>query len=277
MERLEWFEVVRFPKGVTMISEPGHSEDVKSYLVEGDRDVAVLDTGMGVGDFARLVAKLSDRVPIVLHSHAHFDHVGASARFEQVLVHASEAGDIREGVPNERFRGWFEPEHLVGDRLPDDFDLEQARIEPCEPTGTIEPGQRFDLGGRVLEAFHTPGHSPGGITLLDRENRLLFPGDAVYAGPMFAWRPYSDPVVYRDSLRRLAELADLVDVVYPSHNRVPLIPDEVRAMHYAYEEIWSGRVPDRSDADKDIFEFGAFSFWLRRDSYGVSLEGASAR
>ena len=267
VNRQNWFEVVRFPAGVTMIAEPGHEEDVKSYLVEGERDVAVLDTGMGVGDFAGLVASLSDRQPIVLHSHAHFDHIGASAAFERVYVHASEADDLREGYPGELFRPWFTPDHLVGDRLPDDFDVERASIAGCEPTGTIEHGQRFDLGGRVLEAFHTPGHSPGGITLLDREARVLFPGDAVYAGPMFAWKAYSDPVAYRESLRLLAELSELVDVVYPSHNRVPLSPEEVRTMHAAYEEVWAGRTLDRSDDQKDIFEFGDFSFWLPRGGY----------
>jgi hypothetical protein len=39
-------------------------------------------------------------------------------------------------------------------------------------------------------------------------------------------------------------------------------------MHAAYEEIWSGKTPDRSDDDKDVFEFGDFSFWLRRGGYG---------
>ncbi|MDQ3548235.1 MAG: MBL fold metallo-hydrolase, partial [Chloroflexota bacterium] len=186
----DWFEVVRFPAGVTMIAEPGHQEDVKSYLVEGERDVAVLDTGMGVGNFAGLVASLSDRNPIVLHSHAHFDHIGASAAFDRVHVHASEVDGLREGYPNQQFRRWFAKEYLVGDRLPEGFDASTAAIAGCDPTGTIEHGAQFDLGGRVLEAFHTPGHSPGGITLLDRANRILFPGDAVYAGPMFAWRPY---------------------------------------------------------------------------------------
>ena len=57
----EWFEVRRFPHGVTMIREPYHDEDVKSYLIEGSRDVAVIDTGLGVGDFACLVASLSSR------------------------------------------------------------------------------------------------------------------------------------------------------------------------------------------------------------------------
>ena len=61
----DWFEVRRFPHAVTMIREPHHDEDVKVYLIEGDRDVAVLDTGLGVGDFAGLVASLSPRRPRV--------------------------------------------------------------------------------------------------------------------------------------------------------------------------------------------------------------------
>jgi glyoxylase-like metal-dependent hydrolase (beta-lactamase superfamily II) len=263
-----WFDVQRFPAGVTMVAEPGHYEDVKSYLVEGERDLAVLDTGMGVGDFAGLVASLSDREPIVLLSHAHFDHIGACHCFERVLVHPSEADDLRQGYSSDRFRPWFADEYLRDVPLPDGFDPETAAIPPCEPTGFLNHGDSIDLGGRVLEVFHTPGHSPGGITLLDRANRILFPGDAIYAGPMFSYRPYSDPVAYRESLRLLAELADIVDVVYPSHNAVPLTPDDVRAMHRAYEEIWAGREPDERQGDRDIFRFDTFSFWLRPGGYG---------
>jgi glyoxylase-like metal-dependent hydrolase (beta-lactamase superfamily II) len=265
--REAWFVVERFPNGVTMIAEPGHVEDVKSYLVEGERDVAVLDTGMGVGDFAGLVASLSTRDPIVLQSHAHFDHMGASHRFARVLVHSSEADDLQSGLTNAEFRPWFDPSRLVGDRLPEDFDIETVTLPGCAPTGELKHGDRIDLGGRTLEVFHTPGHSPGGITLLDRDARALFPGDAVYAGPMFAYRPYSDPVAYRTSLRLLAELADVVDVVYPSHNRVPLSPDEVRTMQDAYEAIFAGRPPDEQVPGCDKFEFGEFSFWVRPGAY----------
>lgn len=264
-----WFEVVEFPAGVTMLAEPGHYEDVKSYLVEGERDVAVLDAGMGVGDFRGLVTSLSDRAPIVLLSHAHFDHIGACHRFERVLVHSSEADALRTGIPNEYFTPWFVEEYLRGVPLPADFDVTSAEIPPCEPTGYLKHGDVIDLGGRRLEAFHTPGHSPGGITLLDRDNRLLFPGDAVYLGPMFAYRATSDPLAYRASLRLLAELADDVDVVYPSHNTVPMTPQQLRDMHSAYEAIWSGRAPDRSEPDKDVFLFEGFSFWLAPGRYGT--------
>jgi glyoxylase-like metal-dependent hydrolase (beta-lactamase superfamily II) len=264
-----WYDVQRFPKQVTMIAEPGHYEDVKSYLVEGGRDVAVLDTGMGVGDFAGLVASLTDKSPIVLHSHAHFDHIGASYLYDRVLVHPSEADDLRAGYPNERFRPWFAANYLVGNLLPSEFNPERAEIPGCEPAGTLQHGDEIDLGGRVLEAFHTPGHSPGGITLLDRQNRILFPGDAVYLGPMFAYRPYSDPHAYRESLRLLSELSAQVEAVYPSHNAVPLTPDVVQRMHEAYEAIWSGVVkPEQADSEKHVFLFGDFSFWLRPGGYG---------
>ena len=263
-----WYEVVRFPDGVTMIAEPGHHEDVKSYLVEGERDVAVLDTGMGVGDFAGLVRSLSDREPIVLHSHAHFDHIGASSEYRRVLVHPSEESDLQAGYPNDRFRRWFRAEYLNEIPLPGDFDADTAEIAGTPATGYLNHGDTIDLGGRVLEVFHTPGHSPGGITLFDREAGALFPGDAVYAGPMFSFRDDADPVAYRESLRLLAELARVSKTVYPSHNTVPLTPGDVERMHEAYEAIWAGRAPDESTPERDTFLFDTFSFQLAPGRYG---------
>lgn len=262
-----WFEVERFDDGVTMIAEPCHSEDVKSYLVEGDESVAVIDTGMAVGDFAGLVARLTDRDPIVLQTHAHFDHIGASGAFRRVLVHPSEADDLAAGYPAERFRPWLDSRHLTGP-LPDGFNPDQASIVGVGWAAPLVAGDIIDLGGRSIEVFHTPGHSPGGLTFLDRAAKILFPGDAVYEGPMFAFRPGSDPRDYRVTLRTLAELAAIADQIYPSHNRSPLDPADVIAMHEAYEAIWAGRPPDQRHPDRDVFDFGTFSFWLAPGSYG---------
>lgn len=262
-----WFEVERFDGGVTMIGEPLHAEDVKSYLVEGEDAVAVIDTGMGVGDFPGLVAQLSNRPPIVLQTHAHFDHIGASAAFSRVLVHPSEADDLAAGYPNNLFRRLFQPDQLSGS-LPDGIDLEHAAIPGVDWAAPLVAGDIIDLGGRSIEVFHTPGHSPGGLTFLDREAKVLFPGDAIYEGPMFGYRPGSDPRDYRDTLRVLAELAAIVDRIYPSHNRSPLYPEDVVAMHEAYEAIWAGKSPDERYPDHDLFDFGSFSFWLTPGAYG---------
>jgi flavin reductase (DIM6/NTAB) family NADH-FMN oxidoreductase RutF len=42
----------------------------------------------------------------------------------------------------------------------------------------IENGQRFDLGGRILEAFHTPGHTSGSTTFLEIGTNTGYSGDA---------------------------------------------------------------------------------------------------
>jgi glyoxylase-like metal-dependent hydrolase (beta-lactamase superfamily II) len=261
----EWFEVRRFPHAVTMIREPHHREDVKSYLIEGSRDVAVLDTGTGAGDFAGLVASLSARRPQVLQTHADWDHIGASFRFDDVLVHPSEAEKLRAGYAADRFAAQFSPESVVPTRLPSDFDPSSG-IPGCVPTGSLEHGDRIDLGDRVLEIFHTPGHSPGGISFLDREARVFFVGDLLYLGRMLLFFPGSDPAAFRQSLYLAEEIVADVDTIYPAHDSVPLVPDDVRAIRAAYETVWAGRT---SDGHSTLYgyrtidhEFGRFSFHL---------------
>ena len=44
---------------------------------------------------------------------------------------------------------------------------------------TLTEGDVFDLGGLFLEVYELPGHTPGGIVLLDRKDRILFSGDSI--------------------------------------------------------------------------------------------------
>lgn len=272
-----WFEVERIAEGVTVIGEPLHTEAVKSYLVEGEREVAVIDTGLGVGDFAALVAELFDRDPLVLQTHAHWDHFGGSHAFERVLVHPSEAYALRRGFPNAMYRPLFTPKRLENPALPPDFDPETAEIPPCEPTGELNHGDRVDLGGRVLEVLHTPGHSPGGVSFLDREARLLFAGDAVNFGDMWLFLPRSDAAAFRDTIRMLADLVPDIDAVYPAHGSIPMSPDLLPRIRDAYEDVWCGRPADRhlkwdigfpERVPVDVHDFGEFTFLLGTGRYG---------
>jgi glyoxylase-like metal-dependent hydrolase (beta-lactamase superfamily II) len=42
----------------------------------------------------------------------------------------------------------------------------------------------IDLGDRVFEVIHTPGHSPGGIALFEKKTGTLLSGDIIYDGPL---------------------------------------------------------------------------------------------
>lgn len=258
-----WFDVASIGPGIWSIAEPGHEEQVHSYLIEGERDVAVLDTGMGVGDFRGLVRELSDRDPLVVQSHAHWDHIGASAEFERVLVHRAEAEDLARDFPNEQMRAWFRPETLRGTPFPEEFDLDTATIPGTACTGYLEDGQQIDLGGRVVEIYHTPGHSPGGITVYDARSRLLFPADAVNLGPLYLFSEQADLRAYQRTLEVLVELCAKTEAVYPSHYEVPMTPGDIVATRDALEEIIAGREPDEVLADREVYRYERFVFWIR--------------
>jgi glyoxylase-like metal-dependent hydrolase (beta-lactamase superfamily II) len=259
-----WFEVVWHRDGIGWIQEPL----VKSFLIEGERDLAVLDTGMGFGDVAAVVAAASAKDPLVLHTHAHWDHIGASHAFTRVLVHPSEAGALRAGISHEEFRPMVERFADQLNLLPD-FDPDTAHIPGAAPTGELRDGTTIDLGGRSLEIYETPGHSPGGVSFLDRQAGALFTGDAINLNRMLLCLPGSDPAAYRDTLGRIVALAEQVDTVYVCHGD-PVSAADVRAVRDAYEEIWAGRAPSAHDTFDlgrqrhpcDIYDIGRFRFLL---------------
>ena len=269
-----WFSVQDIAVDTWVIEEQLSDENCRSFIVAGTRAVAVLDTGTGVGDFARLAASLSNRDPIVLQSHAHWDHIGASHAYQRVLVHPSEAETLRRGVPNSDYRTVYTPAARARLPFPPGFDVETAFIPGVEPRGALCHGDSIERGGRTLEAFHTPGHSPGGITLLDRANRLLFPGDAVNLGNIYLQFEGGDPAAWRRSIELLADLAEHVDAIYPTHDSAPLTAADMRAIRDAYEDVWSGaRQPTEQRADDDgpadVFDCGRYRFWLQPGTYGA--------
>ena len=262
-----WFEVQRFPHGITMIREPHQSEDVKSYLVEGERDVAIIDTGTGAGDFPGLVASLSSKRPRVLQSHGHWDHAGHSYAFDEVLIHPSEVEGMRRGFPAQRYIAAFSHENADVEFIPARFDP-SGGMRGTDATGTIDHGDLIDLGNRVLEVIHTPGHSAGGITFLDRTGRALFVADVVYLAGMYLFFVDSDTEAFRVSLDRLVAVLDDVDLVFPAHGDAPMTPQDVRDIHAAFAQVSAGEVAAEARTllgyDVDAYDFGRFSFLLPR-------------
>ncbi|MEZ4564951.1 MAG: MBL fold metallo-hydrolase [Thermomicrobiales bacterium] len=262
-----WYEVQHFPRGITMIREPHQREDVKSYLVEGARDVAVIDTGTGAGDFPGLVAALSSKRPRVLQSHAHWDHAGHSYAFDEVLIHPAEAAWLRGGFPAQRYIAAFGPEQADAAFIPAGFDP-AGGMRGTEATGTLEHGDVIDLGNRALEVIHTPGHSAGGVSFLDRTGRALFVADVVYLAGMYLFFPDSDTEAFRISLERLAAVIDDVDLVFPAHGDSPMTPQDVRDIRAAFAQVCAGEIAAAEDVllgyEIDVYDFGRFSFLLPR-------------
>lgn len=265
-----WFEVERIGPGVTMIGEPRHVEHVHSYLIEGERDVAILDTGTGVGNFPGLVRNITNREPLVVQTHAHWDHIGATHAYERVLVHPSESDLLRAGSSNEELRPWFSEDQVRREDLPDDFDLETFWIPGTNASGELYDGQKIDLGGRIIEIHHTPGHSTGSITVFDSTSGLLFPADAVNYGPIYLLGQDADLDGYVRTLERLVNLTSRAARIYPSHYDVPMMADDVADVQAAYHSVLAGAVEPARDGEIDRYRVGRYEFLIDAGRLGSS-------
>lgn len=214
---LEWFDLLAVGDGVTRIRERWIDPEVRCNMwhVRGrDRDVLV-DTGFGFRPLRDSLAVLRERPVLAVASHTHFDHVGGHHQFDERLVHPAEAGVL--AAPTDHDTVWEPYRHhpvLLASPEPG-FDQATWSVRPAPPTRLVDEGDVIDLGDRVLEVLHLPGHSPGSICLYEAATRTMFAGDVVYDGQLFDHLFHSDREVYRESLARLCELP--VDTFHCGH------------------------------------------------------------
>ena len=139
-----------------------------SYLVEDEstHDAVVIDANLEPQLMIDLVRERQANVKAILLTHTDIDHVAGLSD----LIRAF--GPIRVAVHHVEWR-------FVADGTPMRSEF-GAPTYPTENVESLVEGQTFTAGALVFEVLHTPGHSPGGVTLKIGEN--LFTGDALFAG-----------------------------------------------------------------------------------------------
>jgi len=221
----DWLEVRKIAPGVHVLTE---ARRFHAYLVEGTQHAALIDSGTGIGDIRAQVEALTDRPVVVLNSHGHWDHIGGNHRFEQIGIHAAEADRLRKPLVTQSAVEFLRSFQQEGDSAPADDGEDGIQIKPMEPTFHLEQGQVIDLGGRQLQVWHTPGHSPGSVCFLDEAERQLFCGDCMHEGPILLLLAGSDPQKMLESYEVLAEMAWDINLVMPGHG---LTPTDGRLIH----------------------------------------------
>ncbi|MBI5880038.1 MAG: MBL fold metallo-hydrolase [Chloroflexi bacterium] len=261
-----WFDIKPVTGTVTAIMEPGHDEEVISYLVTGVGVAILVDTGMGVGDLQYEAQQLT-RLPLaVVNTHAHYDHRGENFKFSQIAIHAIEAPALEQEYGNDKLRVKATPRRFTRP-TPRGFSAATWTIPPSKATRILHDGDTIDLGDRVLEVLHTPGHSPGHICLLDRTERWLMTGDLYYPGNLFAHFENSDIHQMLASAQRLAALQPAIDNVLPSHNQTPMPAHELGRLADGIQQIVDGRATWEARHTEwgpvKRYPFGSFAVWTR--------------
>ena len=229
-----WFKRQQMDDGITWIYEPHVDHFIRCNIwhVPGrDRDLLV-DTALGIVSLREAVHDLLQKPVIAAASHTHFDHVGGHREFDERLVHRAEAATMAEAGREMilRVAGFGEAGirliEAAGYIMPEDgefltalphegFDPDAHVLEPAAPTWVVEDGDMVDLGDRVFEVLHFPGHSPGSIGLWEAATGTLFSGDAIYDGPLLDNIEGSFIADYITTMERLRALP--VAVVHGGH------------------------------------------------------------
>jgi glyoxylase-like metal-dependent hydrolase (beta-lactamase superfamily II) len=258
-----WFEVYKVAPQTFAIYEPHQSEEVISYLIVGQKQAVLFDTGMGIGDIKKIVSRLTSRPVVVLNSHTHDDHVGGNWEFNYVF--GMDTAFTRENAKGSTADAQAEiaAGEICGD-LPKGFNPKTYRTKPWHVSFFIHDGFRIKLGGRTVEVIATPGHTPDAIALIDRENKLLFTGDTYYPAPIWLYRPETDLVAYEKSIARLAALAPEVNTVLGAHNIPVAQPEVLPALVQAFADLQAGKAACKPEGTgKKMCAVGKFSFLLR--------------
>ena len=269
LESDPWFEVYKVAPGVFAIYEPHQAEEVISYLIVGHKQAALFDTGMGIANIRRVTLQLTSRPVVVVNSHTHNDHVGGDWQFTFVYGMDTEFTRTNARGSREDAQAEITPDQICGN-LPKGFDPQTYATKPWKISRMIGDGFRINLGGRTLEILSTPGHTPDAISLLDRENGLLFTGDTYYPAPIWLFRPETDLDAYEASVKRLAALAPQLKLVFGAHNIPIANPDILPKLVIAIQAVRAGKVPpQKSEGGKTLYTTDGITFLLKAKVAGV--------
>lgn len=138
-----------------------------AYLIyaEDKQKAIIIDPGMNPG---ALIKRIKDiEIEAILLTHAHFDHIGGVDEIRKlkgcpVYLHPSEA----EWLTHPKLNG-----SLLWPNVTDPIATDEAEYD-------LGHGQKLELLGYEFSVFHTPGHSPGGVSFLYGEQ--LFSGDCLF-------------------------------------------------------------------------------------------------
>jgi glyoxylase-like metal-dependent hydrolase (beta-lactamase superfamily II) len=263
----DWFAVHAVAPGVFAITERRQYEGVTSFLVVGSGRAVLFDSGLGVALISRVVQRMTALPVTVINSHTHFDHVGGNREFtdvrnlDEAYSHASARGEIGESL--REYASQTLAEDRVCGALPAGVASRDYEIPAWRIAAHVQDGEMIELGDRRLEVLRTPGHTPDSLSLLDRENGLLFTGDTYYSGEIYLWAPETDLATYTASIDRLAGLAPALRKLLPAHGPPAAKPERLLELQRALREIRSGAARfEPADEGRRLFRFDHFSILM---------------
>ncbi len=189
--------------------------EVNCYILgdEETKEAVVIDPGGDEDDILEALNHHGLKLKLIIDTHGHFDHVDANQPLKDatgapIAIHEADAPML--GQPSQ------EALFFTGNR-----------VRSSQPDIFLKEGDVLTFGDYRLKVLHTPGHTPGHISLVLENQPLVYVGDLLFAGSIGRTDfPGGSFEALIDAVRtKIFPLGDH-DIVYPGHGPVTTVGQE---------------------------------------------------
>ena len=129
------------------------------YELEEKKGI-LIDPGAFLPEIKDFIDKEKIEILYTVNTHGHTDHIGANAKFAfPVLIHELDEKCLTDSMANLSY-------------------LNGVEIPPVSAVRLLHDKDKIKLNNIEFEVIHTPGHSPGSISI--KYNDLIFSGDTLF-------------------------------------------------------------------------------------------------
>lgn len=219
-----WFTAYPVTRDIWRISDQGNDN---LYLMTGNKAAMLIDTGYGKSGLTDFISKLTSKPLIITNTHGHFDHALGNDQFDTIYIGQGDIDQLSYEEHDTMKEYVINSGSLVDD--PQSLPFTNMWGVPARTENiTITDGMEFDLGGEILTAYLTPGHSKGSVCFFAEKSGVLFAGDSYvpleYWGPMWFHNVNCASLeVFHQSMMRLTSLKG-IKFMLSGHGECGLLP-----------------------------------------------------
>lgn len=186
--------------------------EVNCYILAEDRNSSciIIDPGDDEIKIREVLESYGLKPAFIINTHSHFDHIGCDDKFAVVIyIHSQDLESLKDAGGNFSF--------LFG-----------SAYKPKSEIRVLEDKKIIKLKNIELEVLHTPGHTPGSISLLMKKPKenILFTGDTLFCQGIGRTDLGGDEELLIRSLQEKLLILPDDTLIYPGHGPPSTIGEE---------------------------------------------------
>lgn len=186
--------------------------ETNCYVVadSATKEACLIDPGASPAVIKDYLRRSGLALKFIINTHGHGDHIAANSQFDvPIYIHSLESKFLADPALN------LSKMFMFG-------------ITSPKASRLLEQGDTIALGSLELSVIHTPGHSPGSISI--KVDGVVFTGDSLFAGGVGRTDlPYGDTDLLMKSIAEKLFTLDDSTIIYPGHGAQSTIGEEKRS------------------------------------------------